>query len=66
MFNKLNKYGLPIKYAIFGFFGGMIGVFIANIIGFNDGSISYISTAIAAGTGGAVGGWIRQWKGMNT
>ena len=66
MFNKLNKLGLPIKYAIIAFLGGVIGVFIANMTGFNDGSVKYISTAIAAGAGGAVGGWIRQRKGMNT
>ncbi|MEA3292495.1 MAG: hypothetical protein U9Q71_09385 [Pseudomonadota bacterium] len=65
MFNGLNKYGLPTKYAIICFVAGIVGVFLANMIGFNYGGASYISTPIAAGIGGAVGGWLRQRKGKN-
>jgi len=60
MLNKLNKYGLPTKYAIIGVFGGIISVFLTNLIGISDSSLNYVSTPIATGIGGAIGGWIRQ------
>ena len=61
MFNKL---GLPVKYAIFGFVGGIMAVFLVNTFG--EGSsetINYTITPIATAVGGAIGGWLRQRKG---
>lgn len=66
MLDGLNKYGLPVKYGIFGFFGCIIGMFLSNRLGITDGGSSYIMVAIAGGIGGAVGGWIRQRKGKNS
>jgi len=52
MLDGLNKYGLPVKYAILCAIGGVISVFLANMLGYNHG--------------GAIGGWIRQRKGKKS
>ncbi len=49
MLDGLNKYGLPIKYGIIGFFGGIIGIFPSNMLGYSDGGTTYIMTPIATG-----------------
>ncbi len=56
MLDGLNKYGLPLKYAILCAFGGVISVFLANMLGYNHGGATYISAVIATGVGGAIGG----------
>ena len=66
MLDGLNKYGLPIKYGIIGFFGGIIGAFLSYMLGLNDDSLTYILMPIATCVGGAVGGWLRQRKGKNS
>ena len=65
MFDKLNKYGLPVKYAILCSCGGIAALVLANTFGFNRGGATYISTLIATGIGGAIGGWLRQRKGKD-
>ncbi len=62
MLNGLNKFGLPVKYAILCSGGGITAVFLADMFGVNRGGATYISTMIATAVGGAVGGWIRQRK----
>lgn len=66
MFDKLNKYGLPVKYAILCFAGGIVGVFLANLFSYNQGGLHYIMTPIAAGIGGAIAGFIRKRQGKDT
>ncbi len=64
MFYFLNQFGLPVKYAIFGFVGGIGGVYLINTFGAGStATTNYIVTPIAAAVGGAIGGWIRQRKG---
>ena len=61
MFDFLNRFGLPIKYAVLSFFGVIFGVFLAKFFGYD--TMNYISTPIAGAVGGAIGGWLRQRKG---
>ena len=63
MFDFLNKFGLPVKYAIMGAVGGVLGVFLANAFDFSNDAISYTMTPIVTAIGGAIGGWLRQRKG---
>ncbi|WP_415406505.1 hypothetical protein ACLHDG_12125 [Sulfurovum sp. CS9] len=63
MFDFLNRFGLPVKYAVLCFAGGFLGVFLAKTFGYGSDTINYISTPIAAAVGGAIGGWLRQRKG---
>ncbi len=63
MLDGLNQYGLPLKYGIIGFVSGIIGTLLLNMLGSGSGGVSYISIPVAAGLGGAVGGWLRQKKG---
>ncbi len=66
MLDGLNKFGLPLKYAVLCSIGGIATVFLANTFGFNRGGATYLSTLIATAIGGAVGGWIRQRKGKKS
>jgi len=66
MFNKLNQFGLPVKYAILGVVGVVIGLFLADLFDFYTRTASYLSMLIAGGVGGAIGGWIRQRQGKST
>ena len=64
MFDSLNQFGLPVKYAIFGLVGGILGVYLVNTFGAGStATINYIITPIASAVGGAIGGWFRQRKG---
>ncbi len=55
---------LMLKYAIFGFLACLVGAFISQQLGYNDGSLqAYLGAGIAGLVGGAVGGKIRQGKG---
>ena len=57
------KSNLMLKYAVFAFFGGLIGAFISHKLGYNDGSIQvYLMSALAASIGGSIGCLIRQRK----
>ena len=62
MFDFLNQFGLPVKYAILGAIATVLGVFLAGLLGMNM-SMSYLGAAIAGIIGGAVGGYIRQKQG---
>lgn len=62
MFDSLNKLGLPLKYAILGSFGCLLGVFIAGMIGVS--ATGYIPSFIGGGIGGAIAGLIRKRRGM--
>lgn len=57
------KSNLMIKYAGLAFFGGLIGAFISNQLGYHDGSLQvYLVSAFAASIGGSIGGLICQRK----
>jgi len=61
MFDKLDKFGLPIKYGVMGFVGGIIGAVLSQALQLNDGgSSSILGYPIAGAVGGAIGGWLRQ------
>lgn len=62
MFDFLNKFGLPLKYAIIGAVGAVIGIALAGLLGMNI-ALSYIGAAVAGSVGGGIGGWMRQRKG---
>ena len=62
MFDFLNQFGLPIKYAIIGAVSVVLGVWLAGLLGMNL-AMGYLSAAVAGAVGGAIGGWIRQRKG---
>ncbi len=50
-----------MKYAIFGFFGGLIGMTLLQLMGLNDGGIPFfVGTSIAITIGGAIDDWLRQ------
>ncbi|MEM7636579.1 MAG: hypothetical protein AAF299_18580 [Pseudomonadota bacterium] len=67
MLDGLNQFGLPAKYGIVGFFAGILGSFVAQTLNVHDGDLSsHLVTMIAAGVGGAIGGWIRQRRGMTS
>ena len=58
-----EKSNLMFKYALLAFCGGLIGAFISNQLGYNDGSLQvYLIAALAASIGGSIGGLIRQRK----
>lgn len=67
MLEGLNQFGLPAKYGIVGFIAGSLGAFIAQMLNVHDGDVSnYLSTMLATGVGVAIGGWIRQRRGMTS
>lgn len=56
-----------LKYAIFGIIGCLIGAYISQTLGYNDGSLQvYVSAAITGCIGGAIGGYIRNKKGKTS
>jgi len=64
MFDSLNKFGLPTKYGVMGFVGGIIWAALSQALEMNDGGTSYYLGYPIAGTiGGAIGGWLRQRSG---
>lgn len=62
MFNSLNRFGLPIKYAVIAVLGVAIWLIIAPILGF-DISSTWWGTLIGGALGGAIGGYLRQRMG---
>jgi hypothetical protein len=65
MLERLNRLGLPTKYAIVGFFGGLIGSLISWAVGLTD-DVSYVAIPLGTALGGAVGGWLRQRRGRTS
>jgi hypothetical protein len=64
LFQFLNKYGLPVKYAFIGFCGGVIWLIIAYLMDYPMvGGI--IGTLLSVTFGGLVGGFIRQKVGKS-
>lgn len=58
---------LAIKYAIIGFFAGLIGAFISQQLGYIDGDLAdYLPYAGGATVGGAIGGMIRKRQGKTS
>ena len=62
MFNFLNKLGLPAKYAILGAIGGIIVIFLSDLLGLPL-IFSYIATVNVGAMGGLIVGLLRQRKG---
>ncbi len=65
MFDFLNQFGLPVKYAIMGAIIAPLGVFVAGLLGMSM-AMGYVSAAVAGAVGGAIGGFIRQKQGKIT
>lgn len=63
MFSFLNRFGLPLKYAILCGAGALVGTAIAGLI-LPDYAPQYLSVLIGGTAGGAIAGWYRQRKGM--
>lgn len=61
MFDFLNRFGLPVKYAVIGLLGGVLGLTIAFLIGYRIEAPWASLLGIALG--GAIGGYIRQRRG---
>ena len=58
---------MVLKYAIIGALACLIGAFISQSLGYNDGSLqAYLSAAIAGLVGGSVGGYLRKKKGKTS
>ena len=56
-----------LKYAIIGVLCCLIGAYISQTLGYNDGSLqTYLSAAIAGLVGGGVGGYLRKKKGKTS
>ena len=56
--NFLDKFGLAIKYAVYGFAGGTLVVAILDLLG-RKSSQSF-AVVIGLTVGGAIGGYIKQ------
>ncbi|MHA1524122.1 MAG: hypothetical protein ACTSY1_06915 [Alphaproteobacteria bacterium] len=65
MFAMLDRFGLPVKYAILGVCAGIIWLIIASVLDYRSPA-SAIATLAALGLGGFVGGLIRQKQGKDT
>ena len=61
MFDFLDHFGLPIKYATIGFFGGLLGILIAHLIGFQ--LEKPWAGVVGVSLGGLIGGYVRQRRG---
>ncbi len=58
---------LIMKYAVVGLFACLLGAFISQTLGYNDGSLqAYMLAGISGLIGGAVGGKLRQRKGKTS
>jgi len=57
----LNKLGLPAKYTILGFVGGLIALVVLQLIGYE--SSSPIATVVGCTIGGLIGGITRKKMG---
>jgi len=61
MFDFLNRFGLPVKYAVIGFFAGLLGILIAHLIGFR--LQQPWAGVVGVSLGGLIGGYVRQRRG---
>lgn len=61
--NFLDKFGLPIKYAVYGFAGATFAVAILDLIGWK--SSQPLALVIGLTVGGAIGGFIKQRRSKN-
>ncbi len=62
-----NSPNLMLKYALFGLVGCLVGVFISQYMGYNDGGMyTYLTGAAAGAVGGAIGGLMRKNKGKTS
>ena len=50
MFDFLNRFGLPVKYAILCFVGALFGVFLAKTFGYGSDTINYREPLIIGNT----------------
>ncbi len=66
MFSSLDKFGLPVKYAVIGAFGGVIAAAAFYLFGLADEDYSPVATIVGCAAGGAIGGWIRQRRGKSS
>ena len=62
MFDSLNRFGLPVKYAIIAFLGGVAWAVLASL-GVVSLAAGLVPTLIALTAGGYLGGMIRQRMG---
>lgn len=62
MLNSLNKFGLPLKYAILCTTGAVIGYFLFAALGYPFGG-GLATLILASALGGYVGGMIRKRQG---
>ena len=65
MFNGLDRFGLPIKYALLGLFGGGVALAVAVVLGWQAGE-NVVGTLIALAAGGYIGGMIRRRQGRTS
>jgi divalent metal cation (Fe/Co/Zn/Cd) transporter len=65
MFNGLDRFGLPIKYALLALFGGGVALAVAVVLGWQAGD-NVVGTLIALAVGGYVGGMIRKRQGRTS
>ena len=61
--NLLDKFGLPIKYAVYGFAVATLAVAILDLIGWE--SSQPLALVIGLTAGGAIGGYIKQQRSNN-
>ena len=59
----LDKFGLPIKYAVYGFAVATFAVAILDLIGWE--SSQPLALVVGLTAGGAIGGYIKQRRGKN-
>jgi hypothetical protein len=65
MFSALDRYGLPVKYAIIGFVAGVIWLLVRGVFGFESDSGPVMMLA-AFTIGGLAGGWLRKRAGKSS
>ena len=62
--NFLDKFGLPIKYAVYGFAGATLIVAILDLLGWKPSQPFALVIGLTAG--GAIGGFIKQRRDKNS
>lgn len=64
MFRALDRFGLPVKYALMGVIGGVIWLIIAKLINYQS-ALGVFGTLASLAVGGFIGGYIRQRMGKS-
>ena len=62
MFQFLDRFGVPVKYAILAFTGGVIWLIISNLIDYQSG-LGPLGLLASVTIGGFAGGFLRQRMG---